>query len=107
MCLCAYVLTLALRPQHPALVQVEWEETWWESSDWAGYREMGAEKSGCRADGAAWRETWRETIANDSTTGEPTVERSAHKWAHAPGVCIIFCPQGYHSAPGLLHSTCV
>jgi hypothetical protein len=31
--------------------QVEWEESWWESSDWSGMREMGAEKSGCAADG--------------------------------------------------------
>jgi len=61
--------------------KVEWEERWWEASDWAGMREMGAEKSGCAADGSAWRETWREAIAFDSTTGEPIVERSAHKWA--------------------------
>eukprot|EP00951_Prasinocladus_malaysianus_P042587 scaffold518615_cov48-Prasinocladus_malaysianus.AAC.1 len=26
--------------------QVEWEETWWEASDWSGMRELGAEKSG-------------------------------------------------------------
>jgi hypothetical protein len=35
----------------------------------------------CRADGAAWRETWREAIAFDKANGEPIVERSAHKWA--------------------------
>ena len=63
-------------------VQVEWEEYWWEASDWAGMKELGAEKSGCSADGAAWRETWREAIAFDPFTGEPTVERTAHKWAH-------------------------
>ncbi|KAK9830975.1 hypothetical protein WJX81_004457 [Elliptochloris bilobata] len=62
--------------------KVEWEERWWEASDWAGMREMGAEKAGCRADGAAWRETWRETITFDPGNGEPMVERSAHKWAH-------------------------
>ncbi|MCJ1368778.1 hypothetical protein MMC16_007926 [Acarospora aff. strigata] len=62
--------------------KVEWEEYWWEASDWAGMKELGAEKSGCSADGAAWRETWREAIAFDPFTGEPTVERSAHKWAH-------------------------
>lgn len=50
-------------------------------SDWAGMKEMGAEKSGCRADGAAWRETWREAISYDQQNGEPMVERSAHKWA--------------------------
>ncbi|EIE19758.1 hypothetical protein COCSUDRAFT_19282 [Coccomyxa subellipsoidea C-169] len=61
--------------------KVEWEERWWEESDWAGMRELGAEKSGCRADGAAWFETWREAIAFDQTNGEPIVERSAHKWA--------------------------
>ena len=30
---------------------VEWEETWWESSDWSGMREMGAQKVGCNAGG--------------------------------------------------------
>ena len=62
--------------------QVEWEEKWWEASDWAGMRELGAEKSGVGADGSAGRETWREAIAFDAATAEPTVERSAHKWAH-------------------------
>jgi len=28
-------------------LQVEWDEKWWEASDWAGMRELGAEKSGC------------------------------------------------------------
>ncbi len=62
--------------------QVEWEEKWWEASNWAGMREMGAEKSGVGADGSAWRETWREAIDYDAATAEPTVERTAHKWAH-------------------------
>ena len=61
-------------------MQVEFEEKWWEASDWAGMREMGAEKSGCRLDGSAWRETWRESLTN-ARDGSPTVERSAHKWA--------------------------
>ena len=72
-------------------MQVEWEEYWWEASDWAGMKELGAEKSGCSADGAAWRETWREAIAFDPFTGEPTVERTAHKWAHDAKVTF-FCP---------------
>ena len=67
-------------------LQVEWEERWWEASDWGGMREMGAEKSGCGVDGSAWRETWREAIAYDAATGEPLVERSAHKWAHSAKV---------------------
>ncbi len=66
---------------------MEWEERWWEASDWAGYKEMGAEKSGCTASGEAWRETWREVISVDGDSGEPTVERSAHKWAHTETVC--------------------
>jgi hypothetical protein len=45
-------------------------------------REMGAEKAGVGADGSAWRETWREAIAFDAASGQPIVERSAHKWAH-------------------------
>lgn len=61
----------------------EWAETWWETSDWAGRKEMGAEKSGARSDGAAWREAWKEVIGFDAATGEPTVERTAHKWARA------------------------
>jgi hypothetical protein len=36
------------RPRACDCAQVEWEEHWWEASDWAGMREMGAEKSGCR-----------------------------------------------------------
>jgi hypothetical protein len=68
------------------MVQVEWEEKWWQASDWAGMKELGAEKSGCRADGAAWRETWREAIGFDGGSGEPMVERSAHKWAQDASV---------------------
>ena len=75
-------IQLFLKSATLACRQVEWEERWWEASDWAGMREMGAEKSGCGADGSAWRETWREAIAFDSGSGEPIVERSAHKWAH-------------------------
>ena len=63
-------------------MQVEWEEYWWEASDWAGMKEMGAEKSGCSAQGAAWRETWKEALTFDHATGEPVVDRTAHKWAH-------------------------
>jgi hypothetical protein len=25
---------------------LEWEETWWEASDWTGLKEMGARKEG-------------------------------------------------------------
>lgn len=78
-------------------IQVEWEEYWWEASDWAGMKELGAEKSGCSADGAAWRETWREAIAFDPFTGEPTVERTAHKWAHDAKVgSPLWLFSGYH-----------
>lgn len=80
------------------VVQVEWEEWWWEASDWAGMKEMGAEKLGCTADGAAWRETWREAIAFDEATGEPLVERSAHKWAHTEKVrlpCALCCGEDH------------
>ena len=58
-----------------------WTETWWETSDWAGRKELGAEKAGTRADGAAWREAWREAVGYDG--GEATVVRTAHKWARA------------------------
>jgi len=62
---------------------VQWVERWWEASDWRGMKEMGAEKLGHNARGDAWRETWRETIAVDDATGQPKVERAAHKWARA------------------------
>lgn len=75
------------RPIPSLHLQVEWEEKWWEASDWAGMKEMGAEKSGCRGDGAAWRETWREAIGFDADSGEPMVERTAHKWAQDAAVC--------------------
>ncbi len=78
----AALLPRCIAVKHGMGLQVEWEEYWWEASDWAGMKELGAEKSGCSADGAAWRETWREAIAFDPFTGEPTVERTAHKWAH-------------------------
>ena len=73
---------------------MEWEEKWWEASNWAGMREMGAEKSGVGADGSAWRETWREAIDYDAVTAEPTVERTAHKWAHDAKVSE-FCRRGW------------
>ena len=83
---CTVTSNMAIRNDDPKMRQVEWEERWWEASDWAGMKEMGAEKSGCTAAGAAWRETWREAIAFDQATGEPLVERSAHKWAHTEKV---------------------
>ena len=64
---------------------VEWEERWWEASDWTGLREMGAEKSGWNACGDAWREFWKEKIYYRGESGEPCVEREAHKWAHNEG----------------------
>ena len=65
--------------------KVEWQECWWETTDWAGRKEMGAEKTGCSLAGDAWREAWREAIGFDAETGEPTVERTAHKWATEAG----------------------
>jgi len=65
--------------------RVEWQECWWETTDWAGRKEMGAEKTGCSLAGDAWREAWREAIGFDEATGEPTVERTAHKWASEAG----------------------
>lgn len=61
---------------------VNWEETWWETSDWQGTKEMGAFKTGTKADGSAWRESWQEVLTYDQAVGgEPFVERTAHKWA--------------------------
>ncbi|KAJ6811632.1 uncharacterized protein M6B38_154030 [Iris pallida] len=43
----------------------KWKETWWEKSDWTGYKELGAEKSGKNADGDSWWETWQEVLYQD------------------------------------------
>ncbi|MQM11727.1 hypothetical protein Taro_044639, partial [Colocasia esculenta] len=43
----------------------EWKETWWEKSDWTGYKELGAEKSGKNAEGDSWWETWQEVLYQD------------------------------------------
>lgn len=66
--------------------RVQWEESWWEASDWTGYKEMGAEKKGNDAEGGAWRETWTERLHYVGADLDSVVERSAHKWAHDAGV---------------------
>uniref|UniRef100_A0A804R872 Uncharacterized protein n=1 Tax=Zea mays TaxID=4577 RepID=A0A804R872_MAIZE len=43
----------------------EWKETWWEKSDWTGYKELGAEKSGKNAEGDSWWEKWKEVLYQD------------------------------------------
>eukprot|EP00879_Flechtneria_rotunda_P011698 GHRR01012219.1.p1 GENE.GHRR01012219.1~~GHRR01012219.1.p1 ORF type:complete len:619 (+),score=253.43 GHRR01012219.1:499-2355(+) len=60
---------------------IEWEEAWWEASDWTGLKEMGAEKKGRNVDGAAWRESWTERLMYASNDLDCVVERNAHKWA--------------------------
>ncbi|CAI7851292.1 unnamed protein product, partial [Closterium sp. NIES-53] len=59
----------------------EWKETWWEKSDWTGYKELGAEKSGRNDQGDSWWETWQEVYVVDNWSGIPRIERSAHKQA--------------------------
>jgi len=63
---------------------VVFEDCWWEASDWAGYKELGATKTGYRigTQGSVtdrWNETWREFMAMENHV--PMVERSAHKVA--------------------------
>lgn len=60
---------------------VEWKETWWEKSDWTGYKELGAEKSGRNAQGDSWWETWQEIFRQDEWSGLARIEKSAHKQA--------------------------
>lgn len=60
---------------------VEWKETWWEKSDWTGYKELGAEKSGRNQSGDSWWETWQEVYRQDGSSDEARVEKSAHKQA--------------------------
>lgn len=76
------VSTQTIVPLHlllASLPQVQWEECWWEASDWKGFRELGAAKKGNRADGAAWNEAWSEKVYHDKETSHRMVERTAHK----------------------------
>lgn len=59
----------------------EWKETWWEKSDWSGYKELGAEKSGRNAQGDSWWETWQEVFEQDELSGLARIEKSAQKQA--------------------------
>ncbi|KAK9129275.1 hypothetical protein Sjap_009762 [Stephania japonica] len=59
----------------------EWKETWWEKSDWTGYKELGVEKSGKNAEGDSWWETWKEALYQDEWSNLARIERSAEKQA--------------------------
>ncbi|PKA53992.1 hypothetical protein AXF42_Ash016157 [Apostasia shenzhenica] len=59
----------------------EWTETWWEKSDWTGYKELGAEKSGKNVEGDSWWETWQEVLYQDEWSNLARIERSAQKQA--------------------------
>ncbi|KAG9443177.1 hypothetical protein H6P81_019031 [Aristolochia fimbriata] len=59
----------------------EWKETWWEKSDWTGYKELGVEKSGKNAEGDSWWETWQEVLHQDEWSNLARIERSAQKQA--------------------------
>uniref|UniRef100_A0A453J3D4 Uncharacterized protein n=1 Tax=Aegilops tauschii subsp. strangulata TaxID=200361 RepID=A0A453J3D4_AEGTS len=59
----------------------EWKETWWEKSDWTGYKELGAEKSGKNADGDSWWEKWKEVLHQDEWSNLARLEKSAEKQA--------------------------
>ncbi|XP_027353666.1 uncharacterized protein LOC113864298 isoform X2 [Abrus precatorius] len=59
----------------------EWKETWWEKSDWTGYKELGVEKSGRNSEGDSWWETWQENLHQDEWSNIARIERSAQKQA--------------------------
>ncbi|CAM6095629.1 unnamed protein product [Calypogeia fissa] len=59
----------------------EWKEAWWEKSDWTGYKELGAEKSGRNAQGDTWWETWQEVLRQDDWSNLARIELSAQKQA--------------------------
>ncbi|KAL2623789.1 hypothetical protein R1flu_008034 [Riccia fluitans] len=59
----------------------EWKEAWWEKSDWSGYKELGAEKSGRNAQGDTWWETWQEILRQDDWSNLARIEKSAKKQA--------------------------
>ncbi|CAG9463494.1 unnamed protein product [Pedinophyceae sp. YPF-701] len=64
---------------------VKFEECWWEATDWGGYKELGATKSGSSEDGAAWEQSWKEVLGRDGPRRIPFVERMAHKKARSAG----------------------
>eukprot|EP00249_Psilotum_nudum_P007561 c20656_g1_i1 orf=908-2395(+) len=59
----------------------EWKETWWEKSDWTGYKELGAKKSGRNTQGDSWWETWQEVLRQDEWSNLAWIEKSAEKQA--------------------------
>lgn len=59
----------------------QWKETWWEKSDWTGYKELGVEKSGRNSEGDSWWETWQENLHQDEWSNIARIERSAQKQA--------------------------
>eukprot|EP00250_Pteridium_aquilinum_P012518 c20771_g3_i1 orf=1-1365(-) len=61
----------------------EWKEAWWEKSDWTGYKELGAEKSGKNAQGDSWWETWQEVLRQDEWSNLARIEKSAQKQAQS------------------------
>ncbi len=61
-------------------LQMTFEETWWESSDWTGMREMGAKKSGSNRGGDAWNEEWLERVYTNEDS-QLAIARTAHKCA--------------------------
>lgn len=66
---------------HSADGSSEWKEAWWEKSDWTGYKELGAEKSGKNAQGDSWWETWQEVLLQDEWSNLARIEKSAQKQA--------------------------
>ncbi|KAG8073349.1 hypothetical protein GUJ93_ZPchr0006g44463 [Zizania palustris] len=54
---------------------------WWEKSDWTGYKELGAEKSGKSGEGDSWWEKWKEVLYQDEWSNLARIERSAEKQA--------------------------
>ena len=79
---------------------VEFKETWWEASDWTGYKEMGAEKKGNDAEGGSWHESWTERLHFVGADLDCVVERNAHKWAHAPNVSTRARERAHRSTEG-------
>ena len=52
-------------------------------TDWSGLHEMGAQKSGCDANGSAWHEAWIEKVAFAKEKAQHLVERTCHKQGRA------------------------
>eukprot|EP00210_Caulerpa_lentillifera_P003246 g3099.t1 len=57
----------------------QWEEIWWDASDWNDYRELGAKKS-CTESNRMWNEQWIEKLYFDISLHSHVSFKTCKKW---------------------------